>query len=63
MNLAHQPHTPLERFVTKRSGVRMDIEPRCKGLICGGKGQLLGRRLTRPWEIQCRRCGFVNVRD
>jgi len=63
MDFTYYNPDAVGRFKEKRSGIKMDLDPRCKGPVCGGKGQLLGRRLTRPWEIECVRCHFVNVRD
>jgi hypothetical protein len=45
---------------------RQDINPRCQGIRDKGsrKGtrcnKLLVGKLTRPWELKCPRCGFVN---
>jgi hypothetical protein len=64
MNALPEGLIPADRFATKRSGIKMDIYPRCE-MGCGknGRGQVLGIRLTRPWAVYCRKCKHVNWRD
>lgn len=62
MDLAYYNPNPVDRFADKRSGIKMDIRPRCERK-CGpnGRGRILGERLTRPWTVTCK-CKHVNER-